>query len=69
MWDVTGVNLSVTLTATKDPVEVLESAAITTPSANSMATSVVPVETSAAPGPYQVGISGWIDASTIILKV
>ena len=58
IWEVTGVNLSVTLTATKDPVEVLESAAITTPSANSIATRVVPVETSAAPGPYQVGISG-----------
>ena len=64
---VTGVNLSVTRTATNEPVEVLVSAATTTPSANSMAHKVVPVETSVASEPYQWGISGLTLVSTHIL--
>ncbi len=46
MWDEMGVNLSVTLFATRVPIEVRVSAPRTTPSANSTATRVVPVDTS-----------------------
>ena len=42
---VTGVSLSVTLLAIQDPMEVRESAPMTTPPLNSTATRVVPVLT------------------------